>query len=70
MDKLNCILADDEPLALDLIKGYVERIPFLNLVRCCSNTNEVVETANETPIDLAFLGLHPSLNGESVARLD
>ena len=69
MDKLNCILADDEPLALDLIKGYVERIPFLNLVRCCSNANEVMETTNETQIDLAFLDIQmPGLNGLELAR--
>ena len=28
---MNCIIIDDEPLALTQLTGYVKRIPFLNL---------------------------------------
>jgi len=69
MDKLNCVIADDEPLALDLIKGYVERVPFLNLVKSCSNANEVVEISEKTLIDLAFLDIQmPGISGLELAR--
>ncbi|MDE7073824.1 MAG: DNA-binding response regulator, partial [Odoribacter sp.] len=30
--ELNCLIVDDEPLALDLLESYVERTPFLRLV--------------------------------------
>lgn len=29
--KLNCLVVDDEPLAVRLMSSYVERTPFLNL---------------------------------------
>src|SRR5574344_239297 len=29
---LNCVIIDDEPLALELLKSYVEKTPFLKLV--------------------------------------
>ena len=28
---LNCIIIDDEPLALELLHSYIEKTPFLNL---------------------------------------
>jgi DNA-binding LytR/AlgR family response regulator len=69
MDKLNCVVADDEPLALELITGYVERMPFLNLIKSCSNAYEVMEVAKNTQVDLAFLDIQmPGLNGLELAR--
>lgn len=69
MDKLNCLIADDEPLALELIKGYVERVPFLNLIQSCSNANEVVEASKLCQIDLVFLDIQmPGINGMELAR--
>lgn len=32
MKKLKCCIIDDEPLAQELIKGYVEQTPFWNLL--------------------------------------
>lgn len=70
MDKLNCVIVDDEPLALDLIKSYVERVPFLNLVKACGNANEMMELVETTPIDLAFLDIQmPGINGLELAKL-
>ena len=36
MRKLRCIAVDDEPLALDLIEGYIIKTPFLELVERCT----------------------------------
>ena len=70
MDKLNCVIVDDEPLAVDLIKGYVERVPFLTLVKACGNANEMMELVETTPIDLAFLDIQmPGINGLELAKL-
>jgi two-component system, LytTR family, response regulator len=70
MDKLNCVIVDDEPLALDLIKSYVERVPFLNLEKACGNANEMMELVETTPIDLAFLDIQmPGINGLELAKL-
>ena len=34
---LNCLIVDDEPLALDLLESYVSRTPFLHLVAQCDS---------------------------------
>jgi len=69
MDKLNCLIADDEPLALELIKGYVERVPFLNLIQSCSNAIEIIEASKLCQIDLVFLDIQmPGINGMELAR--
>jgi ATP-binding cassette subfamily B protein len=41
--ELNCLIVDDEPLALDLMESYVKRTPFLKLVARCSNALEVLQ---------------------------
>jgi two-component system, LytTR family, response regulator LytT len=69
MQKLNCIIADDEPLALDLLITYVDRVPFLQLIKSCSNAYEVLEVVNETQIDLAFLDIQmPDISGMQLAH--
>ena len=40
---INTITIEDEPLALSLIKGYIEKTPFLNLVAAFENPLEVLE---------------------------
>ncbi|MCO5267047.1 MAG: hypothetical protein M9948_14375 [Lentimicrobium sp.] len=35
--KINCIAIDDEPLALDIIREYCEKVPFLNLQHTFGN---------------------------------
>ena len=34
---LNCVIIDDEPLAQELLKSYVEKTPILNLIGVYSN---------------------------------
>ena len=54
---INCIAVDDEPLALDKIKSFVERIPFLHLVSCCSSAMEAIATIKNNKVDLMFLDI-------------
>lgn len=61
---MNCIAIDDEPLALDLIKDYSEKIPFLNLERSFSNPLEGLTYLQENQVDLVFLDVElPYVNG-------
>ena len=55
--KINCIAIDDEPLALEIIKDYCARIPFLNLVRTFDNAVESIEFIRNNPLDLLFLDI-------------
>jgi len=61
---MNCIVIDDEPLALDLLKDYIEKIPFLKLERTFTNPLEGLGYLQENTVDLVFLDVElPYLSG-------
>mgnify|MGYP001548200762 CR=1 FL=1 len=69
MKKINCLIVDDEPSALHLIEGYVNKTPFLELKGKCSNAFEAMELMNSNSIDLLFLDIQmPDLNGIEFSR--
>ena len=70
MKKLKCCVIDDEPLAQELIKGYVEQTPLLEYVASFSSASMAIKTIIETEIDLVFLDIQMSeLNGIEFARV-
>ena len=67
---LNCLIVDDEPLALDLLESYVSRTPFLHLIAQCDSAVKALSVIEEEPIDLVFLDIQmPELNGLELSRL-
>ena len=68
--KITCLIADDEPMALDLIESYVTKTPFLELKGRCNNGFEVLDLlAKEEDIDLLFLDIQmPGLNGLELSK--
>ena len=61
---MNCLVVDDEPLAIDVIKKHVDRIPFLNVVGTTTSAFEAIEIINSGSIDLLFLDIQmPELTG-------
>ncbi|HOH83276.1 MAG TPA: LytTR family DNA-binding domain-containing protein [Bacteroidales bacterium] len=69
MKTINCIIVDDEPLALDLLESYIKKTPFLHLVSRCTNAFEAIEQINNSPVDLIFLDIHmPELSGLEFSR--
>lgn len=68
--ELNCLIVDDEPLALDLLESYVERTPFLRLVGRCGNAVGVLSLLREKSVDIIFLDIQmPGLNGLELSKL-
>lgn len=66
---INCIIVDDEPLALDLLESYVKKTSFLHLTGRCSNAFEAIEKINNESIDLIFLDISmPGLSGMEFSR--
>ncbi len=55
--KINCIAIDDEPLALDKIRGYIKRIPYLRILGTFDNAISGLEFIKENPVDLIFLDI-------------
>lgn len=61
---INTIIVDDEPLALDVLETYIEKMPDLHLVKRCNNAFEATEALKEFDIDLMFLDIQmPQLTG-------
>jgi len=60
----NCLIVDDEPLALDIIESYVNGNEQLCLIKKCSTAFDAFEVLHHVPIDLIFLDIKmPGLNG-------
>ena len=67
--KLNCIIIDDEPLAINVIKNYLEQINDIDIVGTCSNAIEGFELLKKEQIDLIFLDINmPILDGISFIK--
>ena len=61
---LTCIIIDDEPLAQDLLKKYVGRLSFLELVAVYDNAIEALEKIDSVQPDLILLDVNmPEMNG-------
>ncbi len=61
---LKCIAIDDEPLALQQVASYIQKIPFLELVGQCSSAFQALELLENQQVDLMFLDINmPDLNG-------
>lgn len=61
---INCLIVDDEPLALDVIEGYVKKTPFLNLIGRCNGIVEAMEKMEHHDIQLLFLDIQmPEISG-------
>lgn len=67
--ELNCIIVDDEPLALDLLEEYVRRTPYLKLVARCTGGQQAMLAFEAGGIDVAFLDIQmPGINGLELSR--
>ena len=61
---MKCLAIDDEPLALDVIKDFVEKTSFLDLRTTCNNAPEALELIQNEDIDLIFLDINmPNISG-------
>ena len=69
MKVLQCVVADDEPIARQIIENYIKEIPYLEVVATCKNAFEVMGFLQENTIDLLFLDINmPKLSGISLLK--
>lgn len=67
--KLRTIAIDDEPLALHLVKGYIEKTPFLEFCGAFENPLEALKGLADDTVDLIFLDIQmPDITGTEFAR--
>ena len=61
---IQCIAIDDEPLALQLITQYCERVSFLQLKKVFTNPDEATIYLHQNNIDFIFLDIQmPDISG-------
>lgn len=56
--KINCIIIEDEPLAMERTRGYVQKLPFLNLLAEFENGIDALVFLRSNPVDLLFLDIN------------
>ncbi|MEO7047274.1 MAG: LytTR family DNA-binding domain-containing protein, partial [Ferruginibacter sp.] len=67
--KMNCLIVDDEPLAIKVLETHIENIPSLNIIESCNNAFTTMEALAKNNIDLMFLDIHmPKLMGHEFLR--
>jgi DNA-binding LytR/AlgR family response regulator len=61
---MNCIAIDDEPLALNVVKDFAGKIPFLDLIAVCTSAIDAIPVFRNKNIDLVFLDIQmPHITG-------
>ncbi|MFK7812403.1 MAG: LytR/AlgR family response regulator transcription factor [Maribacter sp.] len=59
-----CVIIDDEPLARELLEGYLEKIPDFELVASCSSAIDASGILSKNKVELLFLDIEmPVLKG-------
>ena len=67
---ITTIAIDDEPLALQLVTGYIEKTPGLKLLGKFDNPIDATEFLADKPVDLIFVDIQmPDLSGIEFTRL-
>jgi DNA-binding LytR/AlgR family response regulator len=61
---MKCIIIDDEPLAVDLLQDFVQKVDFLELVNSFNNALDAISFINQSNVDLVFLDIEmPQFTG-------
>jgi len=67
---LQCMVIDDEPLAIQLLVNHISKVPFLQLAGTFNNPMEALLHINTNQVDLIFLDIQmPQLNGVQFMQL-
>lgn len=69
MKKLKCIIVDDEPIAIEYLKDYVNQMPNLELIETANRASKAHKILESEKIDLIFLDIQmPGLTGLDFIR--
>jgi len=69
MKQVNCLIIDDEELAIRLLRSYVAKVPYLNLAGAVNSGFAAIDILNTKEIDLVFVDIEmPELSGMEFIR--
>ena len=64
MKQINCLILDDEDLAIRLLRSYIDKVPYLRLVAAVNSGFEAIDILNSKEVDLVFVDIEmPELTG-------
>lgn len=64
MEKFNCIIVEDEPLAAEVLEDYIKQVPYLELKKICPDAFYAMDVLQKEKVDAIFLDIHlPRLKG-------
>lgn len=67
--KIKCLAIDDEPIALEKLGSYIDKIPYLELSAACESAADALEVMKNEEIDAVFVDINmPDLNGLDFVR--
>ncbi|MBM6499960.1 LytR/AlgR family response regulator transcription factor [Flavobacterium macrobrachii] len=70
MKKIKCIILDDEPLAVDLLKSYADKQLQLEVVLATTDVFEVIDYLQKQTVDLIFIDIQmPELSGIQLMQM-
>jgi DNA-binding LytR/AlgR family response regulator len=70
MKKIKCIILDDEPLAVELLKSYADKQLQLEVVLATTDVFEVIEYLQKKTVDLIFIDIQmPELSGIQLMQM-
>ncbi len=62
--KIKCLIVDDEPLAIKLIKNHLKHFKQFEIIAECENAIEASQVLQNNTVDLLFLDIQmPEING-------
>ena len=66
---MNCVIIDDEPAAIDVLKFHLSSIPFVVLKKTFRDPLDALEYLQQHTVDLIFLDINmPKLSGISFPK--
>jgi DNA-binding LytR/AlgR family response regulator len=62
--KLRCVIVDDEPLSIEVMEGFLKKIPNIEVVSTFNDAISVFDFIKENEVDFLFLDIEmPNLTG-------
>lgn len=67
---IHCLVVDDKPLAIDILKDYIAKLSFLQLVHTTQSPLEALSFIHNNMVNLIFLDIQmPELNGMDFMKM-
>ena len=67
--RLNCLVVDDEPFSIEIIRNYIEKVPGLFFKAKCGNAIDALRFIQEHRVDVVFLDINmPEVTGIQMVK--